>query len=87
MSGARATAHVGAARVTSGARATAHVGAASELDAAIVRTQAKAALTGLGWKPAIAAAAVAAAVAAQGAEVSLERLIFEALRRCPVPKA
>jgi hypothetical protein len=87
MSDARATAHVGAARVTSGARATAHVGAVSELDAAIVRTQAKAALTGLGWKPAIAAAAVAAAAAAQGAEVSLERLIFEALRRCPVPKA
>ena len=80
-------AHVGAPEVMSGARATAHVGAASELDAAIVRTQAKAALTGLGWKPAIAAAAVAAAAAAQGAEVSLERLIFEALRRCPVPKA
>jgi hypothetical protein len=87
ISGASATAHVGAARVTSGAGATAHVGAASELDAAIVRTQAKAALTGLGWKPAIAATAVAAAAAAQGAGVSLERLIFEALRRCPVPKA
>jgi hypothetical protein len=56
------------------------------LDAAILRTQAKAALTGLGWKPAIAHAAVAAAVEAQGAEVTLERLIFAALRRCPTPK-
>jgi hypothetical protein len=68
--------------------ARAHVGAASRLDAAILRTQAKAALTGLGWKPAIANAAVAAAVAAaQGTEVSLEQLIFESLRRCPSPKA
>lgn len=56
------------------------------LDAAILRTQAKAALTGLGWKPAIARAAVAAAAAAQGEDVTLERLIFEALRRCPTPK-
>ena len=32
-----------------GARVSAHVGAPSRLDAAIVRTQAKAALTGLGW--------------------------------------
>ena len=29
----------------------AHVGAPSKLDAAILRTQAKAALTGLGWNP------------------------------------
>jgi hypothetical protein len=42
------------------ANAGAHVGAPSKLDAAILRTQAKAALTGLGWKPAIAHAAVAA---------------------------
>ena len=60
---------------------------ASKLDAAILRRQAKAALTGLGWKPAIAHAAVAAAAAAQGDEVMLEQLIFEALRRCPTPKA
>jgi HNH endonuclease/RuvA, C-terminal domain len=80
-------AHVGAPDVISGASASAHVGAVSELDAAILRTQAKAALTGLGWKPAIADAAVAAAAAAHGAGVSLERLIFEALRRCPSPTA
>jgi hypothetical protein len=73
---------VGARDVTSGARVGAHVGAGSELDAAIVRTQAKAALTGLGWKFAIATAVVVAAAAAQGAGASLERLIFEALRRC-----
>jgi hypothetical protein len=67
----------------------AHVrmGGASKLDAAILRTQAKAALTGLGWKPAIAHAAVAAAAEVQGEAVTLERLIFEALRRCPAPKA
>jgi hypothetical protein len=47
--------------------------------------QAKAALTGLGWKRAIAHAAVAAAVAEQGPDVTLERLVFESLRRCPVP--
>jgi Holliday junction resolvasome RuvABC DNA-binding subunit len=68
-----------------------HVGATrkltSKLDEAIVRTQAKAALTGLGWKPAIAHAAVAAAVAAEGTEIALDRLIIEALRRCPVPRA
>jgi hypothetical protein len=60
---------------------------ARRLDAAILRAQAKAALTGLGWKPAIANAAVAAAAEAQGKDVTLERLIFEALRRCPTPKA
>jgi len=63
------------------------VGAASKLDVIIVRAQAKAALIGLGWKPAIAHAAVAAAAAAQGPEMALERLIFEALRRCPAPRA
>jgi hypothetical protein len=64
-----------------------HFSAASRLDGAIVRTQAKAALIGLGWKPAIAQAAVAAAVAAEGTAMALERLIFEALRRCPIPRA
>jgi len=42
-------AHVGAA-----ANSNAHVGAPTKLDSAIVRTQAKEALVGLGWKPAIA---------------------------------
>ncbi|HEX8106158.1 MAG TPA: HNH endonuclease signature motif containing protein [Kofleriaceae bacterium] len=60
---------------------------ARRLDAAIFRTQAKAALTGLGWKPAIAHAAVAAAAEAHGEDVTLEHLIFEALRRCPTPRA
>ena len=55
----------------------------TKLDTAILRTQA--APTGLGWRPAIAHAAIEAA-AAQGAETTLERLIFESLRRCPGPK-
>ncbi|HEX3761217.1 MAG TPA: HNH endonuclease signature motif containing protein [Kofleriaceae bacterium] len=59
----------------------------SKLDVAILRTQARAALTGLGWKPAIAHAAVDAAVVAGGPELTLERLIFESLRRCPAPAA
>jgi hypothetical protein len=81
---ARSGAHVGA---TSADRLGAHVDAADKLDGAIVRTQAKAALIGLGWKPTIAQAAVAAAGAALGTELALERLIAEALRRCPVPSA
>jgi hypothetical protein len=68
----------------------AHVDAVADapvgvLETAIVRTQAKDALIGLGWRPAIAQAAVAAAFATLGAEVTLERLIFEALRRCRQP--
>src|SRR5689334_10677624 len=78
-------AHVGA----SGARSSAPVGGeietVSKLDAAILCTQARAALTGLGWKPAIARTAVDAAVAVSGPEMTLERLIFESLRRCPMP--
>jgi hypothetical protein len=69
------------------ASACAAGGEASKLDAAVLRAQAKAALTGLGWKPAIANAAVAAAVAALDAEATLESLIFESLRRCPKPRA
>lgn len=60
--------------------------ASSRLDAAILRTEAKAALVGLGWKPPIAGAAITAAIAEQGAELTLEQLIFEALRRCPIPR-
>ncbi|TMQ14406.1 MAG: hypothetical protein E6J91_15515 [Deltaproteobacteria bacterium] len=63
------------------------MGAVSRLDSAMLRAQAKTALTGLGWKPAIACAAVDAALAAEGrAELTLERLIFESLRRCPAAK-
>jgi hypothetical protein len=80
-------AHVGAmSAVDSVDETDARVGeGARKLDAAILRTQAKAALTGLGWKPAIAHAAVVAAAEAQGDAATLERLIFEALRRCPTP--
>jgi hypothetical protein len=46
-----------------------------------LRTQAKAALTGLGWKPAVAGRAVDAALDAMAGEPALERVIFEALRR------
>jgi len=56
-----------------------------KLDAAILRAHTKDALIGLGWKPAIAAAAVAAAAAGLGPETTLEQLIREALRRCPRP--
>jgi hypothetical protein len=59
----------------------------SKLDAVIVRAQTKAALVSLGWTPSIATAAVATAAAALGAGVPLERLIREALRRCPMPGA
>jgi len=84
---ADAGAHVGAANTRPPIPdAGAHVGAASRLDLAILRAQAKEALTGLGWTPAIARAAVSAAAAAQGPDVTLERLIFESLRRCSPPK-
>jgi hypothetical protein len=86
-SAARADAHVDARNATTSVATTGAVGAASKLDVAIVQAQAKAALIGLGWKPAIAHAAVAAAAAAQGTEMALERWIFEALRRCPAPRA
>jgi RuvA, C-terminal domain/HNH endonuclease len=82
--------HAGDAKVATAeadASAHAHVGANQKLDATILRTQAKTALTGLGWKPAIAHAAVAAAMAGAGADVTLEQLIRASLRHCPVPWA
>jgi hypothetical protein len=82
-----ACAHVGTPSVTSDPCGSAHVGGVAKLDAAILRTQAKAALTSLGWKPAVAHAAVAAAMTARGPDLSLEQLIFEALRRCPTRNA
>jgi len=57
--------------------------ASSELDATIVRAQARDALVGLGWTPSIARAAVDAAWSHVGPAVALEPLIREALRRCP----
>ena len=71
-------AHMGARR---------HADEASKLDVAIVRTQAKAALIGLGWKPAMAATAVRAAAADLGAGGTLEQWIRAALRWCPRPLA
>jgi hypothetical protein len=58
-----------------------------KLDEAVLHAQAKQALVGLGWKPAIAQSAVAATLAALGPAAPLEQLIFEALRRCPRPTA
>ena len=59
-----------------------HVGAA-RLDAAVYRVQARDALVGLGWKPAIARAAVDEACAHVDATATIETVIREALRRCP----
>ena len=47
-----------------------------------LRTEARAALIGLGWRPKIASDAVDVALLALGPDTPLERLIFEALRRC-----
>ncbi|MBC7978204.1 MAG: hypothetical protein H7138_24735 [Myxococcales bacterium] len=68
------------------ADAGAHVGVCAAqatsdgLDAPL-REEAEQAVTQLGWKPAIARAAVSSAIAAT-APATLERLICEALRRC-----
>jgi hypothetical protein len=80
---------VNAARATADAAAMPTDGAIvrSKLDAAVLHAQAKQALVGLGWKPAIAQSAVAATLAALGPAAPLEQLIFEALRRCPRPTA
>ncbi|HEU4734331.1 MAG TPA: HNH endonuclease signature motif containing protein [Kofleriaceae bacterium] len=72
--------------VSAGAR-DAHVDAGDKLTFAMLRARAGDALVGLGWKRAVAHRAVADALAAAGGEMTLERLIFESLRRCPVPKA
>jgi len=57
----------------------------SKFAAVVVRTQAREALVGLGWKIAIAGAAVNEACAQLGTDVSIDVLIREALRRCPRP--
>ncbi|HSR96945.1 MAG TPA: HNH endonuclease [Kofleriaceae bacterium] len=79
-------AHVDAPAIPTAAT-RAHVSAPGRLDLAVLRVEAKAALAQLGWKPAIVHTAVAGAIAALGTDVTLERLIFESLRRCPVPRA
>jgi hypothetical protein len=55
----------------------------AELDAPDVPMQARDALVGLGWKPAIARAAVDEAWVHVGPDAAVELLIREALRRCP----
>jgi hypothetical protein len=67
--GANTSTYVGAGSMKI-VSAGAHVGASSKLDAAILRTQAKTALTGLGWKP-------------TAPDVTLEQLIYASLRHCP----
>lgn len=62
----------------------AHVGAPT-VDPTSVRAEAKDALVGLGWNPTSARAAVDAALDELGPDTRLDRLIFEALRRCPKP--
>jgi hypothetical protein len=69
------------------ANAGAHVGAAAKLDGGELCTEAKAALTQMGWKSALAQAAVHRAVSTLGASATLESVIVEALRRCPRPSA
>jgi hypothetical protein len=60
-------------------------GAGVMLDATIVRAQARDALVGLGWRPAIARTAVDEAWSHVGPVVAVEMLIREALRHCPRP--
>jgi hypothetical protein len=55
----------------------------TKLDATTSCMQARDALVGLGWKPAIARAAVDEAWSHVGPNAALELLIREALRRCP----
>lgn len=79
-------AHVGTkVRQSSVAPATAVAVAASRFGHAVMQTEARDALVGLGWKPGIARAAVEEACAHVGTEVPIERLIREALQRCPKP--
>ena len=57
--------------------------ARSKLSVVTLRTQARDALVGLGWKNVIAGAAVDEALAHVGGDPSIDVLIREALRRCP----
>jgi hypothetical protein len=58
---------------------------ASKLDVAELCAEAKVALKQMGWKPAIAQAAVRAAASMLGEDITLERVLVEALRQCPRP--
>jgi hypothetical protein len=61
-------------------------GTSTKLEVATVRAQARDALLKLGWTPAIARAAIEAACARVGADLSIESLLREAVRHCPRPK-
>jgi hypothetical protein len=66
----------------------AHVGTKvrqERFGAAVIQTQVRDALVGLGWKPGIARTAVEDACAHVGMGVAIDVLIREALRRCPKP--
>jgi HNH endonuclease len=78
--GTQPNVHVGARASSSRPIAT-----PDRLDAAVLRAQTKEALIGMGWKPAIAGPAAAAAWSALGARATIEQLVFEALRHCPRP--
>jgi hypothetical protein len=82
----RNTTETASSRVESVASVGSEAAAQSRYDMAVLRVQSKQVLVGMGWKAAVAEAAVDAAVTAVGPVVPLERLIFEALRRCPRPK-
>ncbi len=76
-------AHVGTKARHKKARAT--VAGAARFEHAVLQTQARDALVGLGWKPGIARAAVEEAWDGVGTDVSIDVLIRKALRRCPRP--
>jgi hypothetical protein len=58
----------------------------TKFDEAVVRAQARDALVRLGWKQAIARSAVDNAMSHVGSTATLEVVIREALRRCPMPR-
>jgi uncharacterized protein DUF222/Holliday junction resolvase RuvA-like protein/HNH endonuclease len=58
----------------------------SKLEDAIVREETRLALVGMGWKPAIARAAIEAAASRVGRNAPLETWVREALRKCPKPR-
>jgi Holliday junction resolvase RuvA-like protein len=58
----------------------------SKLDGAVARVEARTALVGMGWKPAIARTALDAAASHVGPDAPLEVWVREALRHCPLPR-
>jgi len=58
----------------------------SSLDHAIARVEARTALVTMGWKPAIARAALDAAASHVGPDAPLEVWVRTALRHCPLPR-